>query len=91
MGKQKSVIVIIVKNNTETKKLYALGLQFGEAIKVVEKYQKVGPDLVYIICCHIRHQRMKNCEDRSSKYIIYTGPHKVEDHQYRVTEYYIKK
>ena len=37
-NKRGSAILIIVKGETEAKKLFALGLRFGEFTKIVEKY-----------------------------------------------------
>ena len=49
-------ILIMVKGKAEAKKLYALGLRFGEAVKVIERYWDAGPGLICMNCCYIRHQ-----------------------------------
>lgn len=32
-------------------------------------------------CCGIDHERMGSCGNRPARFIICTGPHKVEEHQ----------
>ncbi len=76
--------MITVKGEAEAKKLCASGLQFGGAVKVVERYWDVGPGLVCMTCCGIGHQRMEICGSQPQKCIIYVGPHKMEDHQCRI-------
>ena len=83
--------MITVKREAETKKLYALGLQFGKAVKVVEMYWDTRQVLVYPTCCDIKHQRRGSYKGRPQKCIICVGPHKIEDHQCGVTKYQKEK
>lgn len=48
--------MIIIKRKTEAKKLCILDLQFGRAVKIVEKYWDAGPGLVCMTCCGIGHE-----------------------------------
>ena len=88
MRKQGSTIVIIVKGEAEAKKLCIWELQFGEVFKVVERYWNTGSGLVCMTCCSIGHQQIGSYKDRTQKFIICAGPHKVKDHQCKVTECY---
>lgn len=47
--------MITIKKEAETKKLYTLGLQFGQVVNVVKKYWDAKPGLVYIIYYNIGH------------------------------------
>lgn len=60
-----------MKGETEIKKLYILGLRFGEFTRVVEKYWKIEPSLVYRTCYRIGHKRIKGCKKKLVKCRIY--------------------
>ena len=85
-NKRGSVIVMIVKGETEAKQLCASGLRFGGVVRVVERYWEAGPSSVCMKCCGIGHERMENYGDWPPKCVICAGPHKVEDHYCGVTD-----
>ena len=84
-NKRGSAIVITVKGETEAKRLCVSGLRFGGLIRVVEKYWEAESSSVCMTCCGISHERMGDCRNWPAKCIIYTGAHKVEEHQCGVT------
>ena len=86
-NKRGSAILITVKGRSESKHLCAFGFRFGGAVKVVEKYWEAGPSSVCMTCYGIGHKRMGSCGNRPPQCIIYTGPHKVEEHSCRVEGY----
>lgn len=55
--------MITIKKKAEVKKQYIFSLQFGKAVKVVEKYWDIGSSLVYMTYCIIGHQWMRSCKD----------------------------
>lgn len=76
--------MITVNNDSEVKKLFANGLCFRRAVKVVEKYWEAGLKLVCMRYCRVRYKRLNSCGDRPEKCLLYAGPHQVSNHQYRV-------
>lgn len=44
-----------MRNKSKVKKLQILGLQFDRIVKMIEKYSKSGPNLVYITFYIINH------------------------------------
>ncbi len=79
-------IVITVKGATKAKQLFESGLRFDGVVRGVEKYWKAGSSSVFMTCCDIGHEKMGRCKNRPAKYIICTGPHKVEEHRCAVVE-----
>lgn len=76
----------MIKSEAEAKKLCLSSFKFGEAIKMIEKYQDARPHLVYMTCHSIKYQWIGNCGDQPQKYIICRGLLKIEDYQYRLAK-----
>ena len=58
-------IVIKVQNSIKALKLCFKGLRFEKALKIVEKYWKAGPGLVYMYCVDVGHNCMGKCKNRA--------------------------
>ena len=86
-NKQGSAIVIIVIEESKTKYLHASRFLYKRIIKVVEKYWKIEPNSVCMICCDIEYEQMGNCRNWPSKYIIYSGYHNFKEHYCGVADY----
>ncbi len=84
-NKRGSVIVITVGNEADVSKLFAKGLRFGGAPKVVEKYWEAGPSSVCMTCLGIGHDRLGSCNKRPAQYVICAGAHKSKNHRCGVT------
>lgn len=69
-NKRSFAIVIIVKRETEVKKLYISDLRFGRFTRVVEKYWKARPSLVYMTCYRIGHKKIRGYGNKLAKCMI---------------------
>lgn len=85
-NKQRSAIVIAVSNKREAKQLFAKGLRFGGAVKMIEKFWEAGPGSVCMRCCGTGHERLGSCGDRPIQCVMCAGKHQVSDHQCDVNE-----
>ena len=83
---QGSAIVITIANAADAIYLYAKGLRFRGALKIVEKYWEVGLGSVCLIYCGIGHNRPGSCGQRLVKCTLCAGSHKLEEYRCRVSE-----
>lgn len=90
-NRKSSAIVIIVRNKLEASRLYAKGLRFSRAPKVVKKYWKARSSSICMTCSGIGHDQLGRCNKSLEQYVIYVRAHKTENHAYRVIGYGVKK
>lgn len=55
--------------------------------KIVKNYYEAKPRLVYLICCSIRFNYLRNYAQRPSKCILYISLHKLKEYKCRISGY----
>lgn len=77
-------------NSVKASKLCSKELRFGKVLKIVEKYWKVGPGLIYINCAGVDYNCLGKYRDRTIQYVICASTYKVKNHRYEITKCTIK-